>query len=102
MRFEWDPANNHSNIRKHGISFEDAVYVFSDKNALSIFDNDNSIVEDRWITLGIIPAGKVLVVIHTDRSNDCIRIISARRATKKEAEQYWESLKNNLRNSNLE
>jgi uncharacterized DUF497 family protein len=89
MRFEWDPVKNASNIKKHGISFDEAIYVFTDKNALSILDEDNIIEEDRWITLGTIPEGKTLVVVHTERSNDCIRIISARKATKNEIKQYY-------------
>jgi uncharacterized protein len=92
MRFEWDPVKNASNIKKHKISFDEAVYVFLDKNALSIYDNI-IIEEDRWITLGIIPDGKTLVVVHTDRVNDCIRIISARKATKNETKQYYNSLR---------
>jgi len=91
MRFEWDPGKNTSNFKKHGISFDEAVYVFSDKNALSIFDIDNILEEDRWITLGVIPEGKTLVVVHTDRSNNCIRIISARKATKGETKDYYEA-----------
>lgn len=93
MRFEWDADKNRSNIKKHRISFNDAVFVFSDVNALSIFDVDSSTDEDRWITMGTIQDGEILVVIHTERQQDTIRIISARRATKNEVRQYHESLR---------
>ena len=96
MRFEWDSFKNSSNLKKHGISFEEAVLIFSDKNSLSIYDYDNTMKEDRWITMGMIPVGKVYVVVHTDRSNkndNIIRIISARKATKNEIKQYIESLR---------
>ena len=96
MRFEWDPVKNSSNVKKHGISFEEAVFVFADKNALSIFDNDNTLEEDRWITLGMVTIDKTLVVVHTDRSNGnegIIRIISARKATKSEIKQYTDSMR---------
>ena len=96
MRFEWDPVKNISNIKKHGISFEEAMFVFTDKNALSIYENDNTFKEDRWITLGIVPNGNTLVVIHTERlknNSNVIRIISARKATKNENKQYYESLR---------
>lgn len=92
MLFEWDPLKNNNNIRKHGISFEKAVYVFTDRNALSIYDDEHSEHEDRWITIGLIPEGNVLVVIHTDRvyieNQEVIRIISARKATDKETADY--------------
>lgn len=93
MLFEWDPSKNSSNIRKHGISFEQAVYVFTDRNALSIYDDEHSEFEDRWITMGLIPEGNILVVIHTDRvyieDREVIRIISARRASDKEKSDYY-------------
>ena len=92
MRFEWDQNKNELNKKKHGISFEDAVYVFSDKNQLSIYDDENSEKEDGWITLGVARIGKVLVVVHTERKKheaNVIRIISARKATKNEIKQYY-------------
>lgn len=79
MLFEWDPEKNKRNIKKHGISFEQALLVFTDKRALSIYDDEHSDTEERWITIGCIPVEKVLVVIHTDRMyidhKDVIRII---------------------------
>lgn len=90
--FEWDPDKARMNVRKHGISFEQTAEVFGDPLALSIHDDEHSGSEDRWITMGRSFSGKTLVVIHTfleqavDRYK--IRIISARKATRKEVEQY--------------
>lgn len=99
MKFEWDPQKNKMNLKKHGISFEDAVFVFSDKNALSIYDDEHSEKEDRWITLGMIPLSKLIIVIHTDRlydEDEYIRIISARKATLQESVQYKNSSEGEL------
>lgn len=92
MKFEWDPVKNKTNKRKHGISFEEACLVFADSNSLTIFDEENSSNEDRWITLGQIAEMKLLVVVHLykEQGNDeFIRIISARKATKNEQKQYF-------------
>ncbi len=92
MKFEWDENKNRSNVRKHGIAFEEAVYVFSDDQALSMPDTEHSLHEERWITLGGIREHGVVLVIHTERIRgvtDHIRIISARRATKNEKKQYY-------------
>ncbi len=90
--FEWDPAKAKQNLRKHGVSFERAATVFLDPNALSIFDAEHSSVEDRWVTLGVDREGVMLVVCHTFREVDeqtaSVRIISSRKATKTEREQY--------------
>ena len=92
--FEWDPNKAKSNILKHKINFEDAISVFKDENAISIFDKEHSLNEDRWITIGLDKKTKILVVIHTfiilDKNNCNIRIISARKATNKEAKLYQE------------
>ncbi len=96
MRFDWDPSKNESNKKKHGISFEEAAYVFSDKNALSVFDEENSHIEDRWITIGMMPDTRIIVVIHTDRlkgQKNVMRIISARKATGNETSQYFNSVR---------
>lgn len=96
MRFEfdWDPAKAQSNRVKHDVSFEDAMGVFQDPLALSIFDREHSDDEDRWITLGRSGIEQLLLVIHThvEVSNDrvAIRIISARQATRQERKQYEE------------
>ena len=93
--FEWDYNKAKSNIKKHKISFEDATNVFKDKNMISIFDEKHSQDEERWITIGLDNNTRTLVVIHTfvtiDEKSIKIRIISARRATKKEEKIYWES-----------
>lgn len=91
MKFEWDDKKNKINLKKHGISFEEAVYVFSDKEAISIYDEKHSEHEDRWITIGRILNLNIIIVIHTDGikgESETIRIISARKAIKSEREQY--------------
>lgn len=90
--FEWDQNKSKLNFRKHKISFETATEVFLDPLAISIFDSNHSQKEDRWITIGKRINNQVIVVIHTfERENsdqNLIRIISARKATKKETKQY--------------
>ena len=92
MKFEWDITKEGTNIRKHKVSFSEACLVFSDRSLLTLFDDGHSMDEDRWITMGQIPNGQVLVVIHTYldiEGAETIRIISARKAVKKEIEQYF-------------
>lgn len=92
--FDWDPAKEKQNIRKHKIAFRRAATVFRDPNQLSIYDEEHSEDEDRWITIGIDSGGILRVVIHTFEQVDedlCeIRIVSARKATSAEANQYRE------------
>jgi uncharacterized DUF497 family protein len=91
--FEWDENKAKTNLKKHGVSFEEAQSVFFDENARIIPDPDHSINEDRFIILGISLNVKLLVVCHCYRENEkSIRIISARKATKPEAKQYQEFL----------
>ena len=85
--FEWDKKKADQNIRKHGISLEEAATVFGDPFSITIYDPLHSQDENRFIILGTSNKNRVLVVIHTDRQ-DRIRIISARKATKKERKQY--------------
>lgn len=89
--FEWDPQKAVQNIRKHGVSFEQAATVFNDSMAVTIHDEEHSEKEERWITLGLTSAG-VLTVVHTFRdintSEALVRIISARKATKREQHDY--------------
>ena len=95
MKFEWDESKNKKNIVKHGISFENAAFVFTDKDALSIFDIEHSDIEDRWITIGKIKSSSIIVVIHTERirnNYEYIRIISARKADKDEIQEYLNQL----------
>jgi len=79
------------NIRKHNVTFEQASYVFADQFALNKFDDEHSIDEDRWIILGKSLNEVLLLVVHTYRSDndtEIVRIISARKATKKEKQAY--------------
>ena len=88
-RFEWDPRKDAENKRKHGVSFEEARSVFADEYALLLDDPDHSAVEERFILLGLSARFRVLVVVHAYReSEDTIRIISARKATRRERQQY--------------
>ena len=91
MKFEWDEENNRSNINKHGISFQDAVYAFSDPFALSIPDNYSE-NEERWILLGKNVNETLTLVVHTFRSGNVTRLISARKATKHEQSAYTKRL----------
>ncbi|MCD7709194.1 MAG: BrnT family toxin [Clostridiales bacterium] len=89
IRFEWDENKNRINQRKHGISFDEAISVFYDENALVIDDPDHSDTEDRFIILGLSENANLLVVCHCYRcSETVIRLISARKATKEETMQY--------------
>ena len=90
LRFEWDEDKNRENIKKHGVSFQEAQTIFLDENAMRFFDPDHSQDEDRFIMLGMSFKLRVLVVCHCHRKNDTvIRIISARKADKHEAMGYW-------------
>jgi len=92
LHFEWDFNKNRYNKQKHGVSFERAATVFLDPRAMSLFDDDHSGEEDRWITIGLDRTGIPVVVCHTyqEQSGNVyrIRLISARKATKREREQY--------------
>lgn len=90
MEFEWDTNKEKLNIKKHGITFEQASYVFSDLFALSIYDDEHSDYEDRWIILGKSLNENLLLVVHTfkDENEELVRIISARKATNKERNTY--------------
>jgi hypothetical protein len=90
--FDWDPAKDRSNVRKHGISFRQAASIFRDPNQFSLFDESHSENEDRWITLGIDSTGILRVAIHTFEQIEenvwQVRIISARKADRDEENQY--------------
>ncbi len=91
ISFEWDENKNTINKAKHHISFEEAETVFDDVEALIIDDPDHSIDEERFIILGFSSRANLLVVCHCYRQNDSvIRIISARKATTREAAHYGE------------
>ena len=87
MEFEWDNQKAAANLKKHGVSFEEASTIFRDLLAATGADPDHSLGEQRWITFGISDHGRLLVVAHADQ-NDRIRIISARPATKIEQKIY--------------
>ena len=89
IRFEWDPSKAASNLRKHGVSFEEAMSVFYDERAVQFFDDEHSGSEQRFILLGMSVEARILVVCHYERaSGDVIRIISARKATRLESSFY--------------
>ena len=92
-QFEWDPDKNRSNLRKHGVSFEEAVTVFRDENAELLKDSDNSSEEDRFTLLGLSFKHRILIVCHCYRKSDTvIRLISARKASPFERRKYEDSL----------
>ncbi len=92
MTFSWDPAKNRANKKKHGVSFEEAQELFtSGVEYLEIFDEANSIEEDRFLAIGPIRRGLVLVV-WTERDEHILRIISARWATQHEADLFVEHM----------
>jgi len=89
VEFEWDPAKDDANRRRHGISLGEVTELFtSGVDFLEIFDDKHSQDEDRCIAIGPIPRGVVLVV-YTEPSEGVVRIISARRATKAETRLFW-------------
>ena len=90
MTYEWDPAKARANARKHRVSFEEAASVFLDRSALTFWDPDHSEEEDREITIGRSAQQRVLFVAHAPRAGR-LRIISARKGTRKEKKQYEEA-----------
>ncbi len=90
LRFCWDATKEAMNRRKHGVSFDEARSVFLDENARLVADPEHSIQEDRYVLLGVSYRLRLVVVCHTYRGDDEIRIISARKANKREREQYRE------------
>ena len=90
MIFQWNESKGASNLRKHGVSFEEAATVFLDPLARTYSDPDHSEGELRFMTFGRSTQGRVLVVAHIDVDEEQTRIISARRATRREAYGYKE------------
>lgn len=88
IHFSWDNSKALLNKRKHGVSFEEAKTVFYDENAIEYFDPDHSEDEDRFIMLGFSFKLRILIVCYCTKSGNIIRIISARKATRHEAENY--------------
>ncbi len=92
LRFEWDPAKARSNLRKHGVSFEEARSVFFDEHAVEFYDDGHADWEDRFLLLGLSSQLKLLLVCRCYREADAvIRIVSARKATPSESEHYRRS-----------
>ena len=89
ISFSWDDRKNQANQKKHGVSFEEAQTVFFDDDAIEYFDPNHSLGEDRFLILGLSANLRILMVCHCFRENDSVvRIISARKATKKEQKFY--------------
>jgi uncharacterized protein len=89
LRFEWDEEKAVGNYDKHGVTFEEGVTVFYDPLSISIDDPGHSEEEERYVDIGASENGRVLVVSYTERGRN-IRIISCRKATRKERRQYEE------------
>jgi len=94
MRFEWDPVKAKSNIRKHGVSFDEAVTVFKDPLAFIFNDTMHSEQEHREIIIGISALRRMILVCFVERVEDIVRIISARAATRQEIKDYEENAHN--------
>ena len=96
LHFEWDRAKALSNERKHGVAFTLALSIFRDPRIQTMFDDEHSGLEERWIALGLASNGGVLVVVHTwmevDAANVNVRIVSARKANAAEKAVYEEFL----------
>lgn len=94
ITYEWDGTKAISNERKHGVGFVEASSVFEDSLAMSVPDDEHSVEEERWITMGTSTHDRILVVVHVrsvlNDSDEVIRIISARAATKQERRSYTE------------
>ena len=90
MEYKWDPKKAKDNLREHGVDFADAVIALEDENALTIEDRDHS--EQRFKTLGMGPQLNILFVVHAEQYENYIGIISARRADKKQINQYYQGI----------
>lgn len=88
IKFEWSLSKARSNLKKHGVSFDEAQTVFFDENAIQFFDSESSGEEERFLMLGLSENSRILLVCHCEREGEVIRIISARRATARERKHY--------------
>ena len=89
IRFEWDEVKAAANLKRHQVSFEEAKSIFFDEFGVQFFDDDHSNEEERFLILGMSSGAKLLIVCHCERDHGAtIRIISARKATKRESEFY--------------
>lgn len=93
--FEWDANKARTNASKHGVTFRQAMSVLRDPQAITLFDDEHSDDEERWVTLGLAANGQCLVVVHTvtemSETDVLIRIISARKADRDEQRDYVET-----------
>jgi uncharacterized protein len=92
VEFEWDAAKRQRNIRDHGVDFREARETFADRHAFVLFDGRHSVTEERFFLLGKTAAGQLLMTVFTSRSAR-IRIISSRRASRREAIGYEERIR---------
>lgn len=96
MRFAWDEKKNRDNYQKHGVWFDEAQTVWADESAKEFFDPEHSETEDRFFRIGFSSKSRLLLVVFCERKEkgeeECIRIISARRATTQEQNQYEEGI----------
>jgi uncharacterized DUF497 family protein len=92
LRFSWDPAKAAANARKHGVTFSEAASVFGDTLSIAGFDPDHSDNEDRYILVGTSLQGRLLLVAYTEHGEK-LRIISARKLTRKERKAYENEVK---------
>lgn len=90
LQFEWDANKAIKNIEKHQVSFEEAATVFDDPLFITFVDEEHSVDEERYITIGLSSRGRLLMLAHTDREGQ-IRIISARKTTRREEQYYAEA-----------
>lgn len=92
--FDWDPVKARSNLANHGVTFQLATTVLRDPLALTVYDEEHSETEERWVTLGLAENGQYLVVVHTwqevSPTEFVVRIISARAAEREEIRDYQE------------
>jgi uncharacterized DUF497 family protein len=89
IKFEWDLSKATANLKKHHVSFEEAKSVFYDEFAVQFFDEEHSSSEERFLMLGLSSGARLLLVCHCERDHgDVIRLISARKATKRESAFY--------------
>ena len=95
LTFEWDEEKANTNLRKHQISFEEAKTVFNDPMSITIANPDHSINEERYVDIGISSQGQILVVVYTERG-ETIRVISCRKATRREQRAYEQYRQENL------
>ena len=90
MQFEWDPAKDRRNQETHDVSFAEAATIFDDALQWTVTDPDHSVEEHRYLTTGFSKDGRLMIVAHTEESDDRIRIISARLVTPAERRTYEE------------